>query len=336
MAGAYRLQTTNDNATVTAAVSTWTSANPPSGVTVTTSTPTTACVTATYLPACGTSNPNVVRITQTATVSTYFLKVVGRSSFTVSSTATAARAGGDNKAMNVMFVIDATGSMDTDDSNCGTIPGVSGTPSRFQCALYAIQNVLKTMPTSLDSVGLMVFPGLASQYSPGAGCTDTLQPATAHYYLSTIKYRIGTTLDATYNDGLGNLNTSSPIVRAVGKYASPGKINPCIYTAGGQGSHGAEAITAAQTALGTPAANTQNVIIFLSDGDIATSLDKLNNQSTKLDSQCQQAVTAAAAATTAGTRVYSVAYGASTTSGCSRGNNNPSKGTGDTICPCAR
>ncbi len=335
MAGAYKLQTTTDSATVTAAVNTWTSANPASGVTVTASTPTTTCVTATSnLPACGTSNPNAVSVTQTATVSTYFLKVVGRSSFTVSSTATAAKAGGDNKAMNVMFVIDATGSMDTSDSNC-TVPGVSGSPSRFQCALYSIQSVLKTMPTSLDSVGLMVFPGLASQYSPASGCTSSGQPSTVPYYTATIKYRIGTTLDATYNDGAQNLNTSSPIVRAVGKYASVGKVNPCIKVVGGQGSHAAEVISAAQTALGTPPANTQNVIIFLSDGDVASTLTNLNGQSDKLNSQCQQAVTAAAAATTAGTRVYSVAYGASSSSGCSRGSNNPSKGSGDTMYPCA-
>jgi hypothetical protein len=61
----------------------------------------------------------------------------------------------------------------------------------------------------------------------------------------------------------------------------------------------------------------QNVIIFLSDGDFgADSADFASGYSTKAAKQCQQAVTAAQAATAANVKVYSVAYGAAT-SGCS-------------------
>jgi hypothetical protein len=64
---------------------------------------------------------------------------------------------------------------------------------------------------------------------------------------------------------------------------------------------------------------TQNVIIFLSDGAFNADSDNFaSGQSAKATNQCKQAVEAAQAATTAGTKVYSVAYGASTsTSGSS-------------------
>ena len=125
---------------------------------------------------CNGSNPNVVTVTQTGTVDTYFSVRFGRSLFTLTSTATAARAGGNAKSLNVMFVIDATRSMGDADSTA-RFPA-SPIPTRWQCALYSVQSVLKTMPTSLDQVGLMVFPGLRSQYSPRSTCS---QPNTVPY-----------------------------------------------------------------------------------------------------------------------------------------------------------
>ena len=66
----------------------------------------------------------------------------------------------------------------------------------------------------------------------------------------------------------------------------------------------------------------QNVMIFLSDGNSNapftsfTGASLLSGTYPSVVNQCHQAVTAAAAATSAGTRVYSVSYGA-TSSGCS-------------------
>ena len=62
----------------------------------------------------------------------------------------------------------------------------------------------------------------------------------------------------------------------------------------------------------------------LSHGDASASATQLSNQTTKVSKQCGQYVTAAQTAVTAGTAVYSVAYGAATP-GCS---------TGDTYNPC--
>src|SRR5438445_400429 len=172
-AGAYALGQANaTSGTVSTAVSNWTTANPVSSVTISgTPTPTLSCVTATSgLPTCSGTNPNVVSFTQSGTVPTYFLKAVGVSSMTVSATASAAKAGGTVKPFNIMFVLDATGSMSSTDSGC-TVPGISS-PSRWQCALYSIQSILKVMPTAQDGTGLMIFPGLSSQYSPGSGCNS--------------------------------------------------------------------------------------------------------------------------------------------------------------------
>lgn len=322
-AGAYALaQAGATSSTVTTAISTWNSANAPSGLTITNTVTNLSCDSTTSgLPSCNGTNPNVVTVTQTASTSTYFLKAMGKTSFALSSTVAAAKAGGNAKPLNVMFVLDATGSMGSTDSNC-TVPGFSK-PTRWQCALYSIQSVLKVMPTSLDKVGLMIFPGMGTQYSPTSHPCPT-QPNSVPYLSTGIKYQIGTTLNNTYNNGSGALVTTSPMIQAVGIYpTSNGGLTPCVTNKGGQGSYAAEAITKANAALPVET-GIQNVIILLSDGDYGASLSELSNQSSKVSRQCGQAVDAAKAATSAGTVVYAVAYG-SPSSGCS---------SGDTYNPC--
>jgi hypothetical protein len=216
-----------------------------------------------------------------------------------------------------MFVLDATGSMGTTDSNCTGVPGISS-PSRFKCALYSIQSVLKVMPTSLDKVGLMIFPGMGTQFSPTSHPCAT-QPSSVKYLTTNIKYQIHTALDNTYNDGAGSLVETSPMIQAIGNYKTSGSLLPCVSNPGGQGSYAAEVIAKAQAAMPAVVAGTQNVIIFLSDGAFNTDSDNFaTGYSSKATNQCKQAVEAAQAATAAGTKVYSVAYGASTaTSGSS-------------------
>jgi Flp pilus assembly protein TadG len=326
LVGAHALQQANaTQSTVQTAVTNWTTANPSTKVTVTNTNVSISCDTATAnLPSCNGTTANVANVTRTATVSTNFLKAVGFPSITLTSTSSAAKAGGTAVPLNVMFVLDATGSMGTStDAGCGTVPGVKGSPSRFQCAEYSIQSVLKTMPTSLDKVGLMIFPGMATQYSPTSHpCT---QPNATPYYTTNIKYQIGTTLDATYNTGSGALNDSSPLVQAVGDATASPVVTGCVTAKGGEGSYAAEVLTKAQAALPV-VAGTKNVIIFLSDGDFnVTDVSKMSNQTSKMAKQCDQAIAAAQAATAAGTTVYAVAYGAST-SGCAS--------SGDTHNPC--
>jgi Flp pilus assembly protein TadG len=319
LVGAHALQQTNaTQSTVQTAVTNWTTANPSTKVTVTNTNVSISCDTATAnLPSCNGTTANVAQVTRTATVSTNFLKAVGFPSITLTSTSSAAKAGGTAVPLNVMFVLDATGSMNSADAGC-TVPGITH-PTRFQCAEYSIQSVLKTMPTSLDKAGLMIFPGMATQYSPTSHPCPT-QPNSTPYYTTNIKYQIGTTLDATYNNGAGALVSTSPLVQAVGNGTA---LTGCVTAKGGQSSYAAEVLTKAQAALPV-VAGTQNVIIFLSDGDYNASATQLSNQTSKVTKQCDQAIAAAQAATTAGTTVYAVAYGAPS-SGCS---------SGDTHNPC--
>ena len=322
-AGAYALaQTGGTTTTATTAITNWNSANAPSGLTITNTTTSFSCDSTTSgLPSCNGTNPNVVTVTQTASASTYFLKAVGKTSFALSATVAAAKAGGVAKPLNVMFVLDATGSMGSADTGC-TVPGISS-PTRWQCALYSVQSVLKVMPTSMDKASLMIFPGMGTQYSPTAHPCST-QPNSVPYLSANIKYQIGTTFDTTYNNGSGALATASPLVQAVGIYpTSPSGLTPCLSNKGGQGSYAAEVITKAQAALPVQT-GVQNVIILLSDGDYGASATELSNQTAKVSRQCGQAVDAAKAATNAGTVVYAVAYGSPST-GCS---------TGDTYNPC--
>jgi Flp pilus assembly protein TadG len=215
LVGANALQQANaTQATVQTAVTAWTTANPSTKVTVTNTNVAVSCDTATAnLPSCNGTTANVAKVTQTATVSTNFFRAFGFPSITLTSTSSAAKAGGTAVPLNVMFVLDATGSMNSADAGC-TVPGITH-PTRFQCAEYSVQSVLKTMPTSLDKAGLMIFPGMATQYSPTAHPCPT-QPNSTPYYSANIKYQIGTTLDATYNNGAGALVSTSPLVQAVG------------------------------------------------------------------------------------------------------------------------
>jgi Flp pilus assembly protein TadG len=319
LAGAYALSQNNaTQGTVQAAITAWNTASPPSKVTITNTSVAVSCDTATTnLPNCNGTSPNVAQVTQTATVSTHFMSAFGIPSITLTSTASASKAGGTSIPLNVMFVLDATGSMNSADSGC-TVPGIAH-PTRFQCADYSMQSILTMMPTSMDKVGLMIFPGMATQYSPTSHpCAN--QPNSTPYLAANIKYQIGTTLDATYNNGSGALANTSPLIQAIGNGTS---LTGCVTAKGGEGSYGAEVLAKAQAALPV-VAGTKNVIIFLSDGDFNASSSQLSNQTTKTTKQCDQAIAAAQAATNAGTTVYAVAYGAPT-SGCS---------SGDTHNPC--
>ena len=320
LVGARALSTPNaTSSSVGAIITSWDSQNPLKNIAVTNPTTALTCITATAnLPACNGTNPNGVKVTQTGKVSTYFLKLFGFPEFTLTSSATAAAAGGVGTPMQVMFVLDSTGSMNDADTAC-SVPGIAH-PTRYQCATYSIQQVMKQLQPSLTSVGLMAFPGTATQFNPSNPCPT--QPSSTPYLSTNIKYQIGVGLDANYNNGAGVLNSSSPMVRAVGNNGATPAVG-CLTAKGGQGSYLAEVITKAQAALPI-IAGTRNVIIVLSDGDAGASLAQLNNKSSYVSRQCGQHVTAAQAATTAGTTVYAVAYGAPL-SGCS---------SGDTYNPC--
>ncbi len=180
----------------------------------------------------------------------------------------------------------------------------------------------------------------ASTYAPSGSTTATYQVVP---WLNDFR-----TSDTT--SGTSPLAGASNLVKAVNGNTSFGGTGTCsgLQTPGGEGTFFAGAIYAAQAALVAEQAaypNSENALIILSDGSAnskyyttpkqnGNSSSSGTNQMASKDvnnvaitgsgtypsynNQCAQAVTAAQAATTAGTKVFAVAYGASTnTSDCS-------------------
>jgi hypothetical protein len=126
--------------------------------------------------------------------------------------------------------------------------------------------------------------------------------------------------DYRTSNSTSTLKSTSPLVQAVAGNSG----DPCLYAKGGYGTYYAQAIKAAQTYLVAEQSNfpgSQNVIILLSDGDATSNSSQMPGASatsgTYMSSlqECHQAITAAQAAASAGTRVYAVAYGSPST-GC--------------------
>jgi von Willebrand factor type A domain/Putative Tad-like Flp pilus-assembly len=270
------------------------------------------------LPTCPSGGNNAISLTQTGTVPTYFIRVLGFNSWTVSATATAAKAGGPTKALNVMFVLDTTQSMGTttDDSGCA-VPGISK-PTRLNCALYGIQLILKQLNPQIDQVGLMVFPGMSSTWTP---CGT---PNIVAYGTPNMTYQvIHNALDTNYATVMGALNDSSNLVKTVGD--NKNSVTGCLKAPGGEGTFYAGAISAAQTALQSQGSSTaQNVIILLSDGEANATSNDMNSTYANntpcspstvcspghLEQQCNQAVANGQSAANSGTWVYVIAYDA--------------------------
>jgi len=217
----------------------------------------------------------------------------------------------------------------TNNADVGTIfPGGANVANSVdRVSLFVFPNVTMgtiskdwTCPTSNPTKEPYTFPTAgASSYAPSGSSTPTYQI-------------VGYDSDYRTSDTATSLNSASDVVIAVGgKSGCNGLAAP-----GGEGTYYAGVIYAAQASLvAEKAANpgSQNVMVIISDGDAGTtdsgampgaSTTSGTYPSTK--QQCAQAVTAAQAAATAGTIVYTVAYGAES-SGCGTD-------TSPTITPC--
>jgi Flp pilus assembly protein TadG len=128
--------------------------NKPIALTNATTTITPGCVTVTGLPQCGGSiSANAVRVIQTTTIPTFFIKaltvfgVKGVQALTLSAESTAIMRGAQRGPYNVAIVMDATGSMSYSDggSNC--------TGTKAQCAEQGAQILLSQFSPCLPGVG---------------------------------------------------------------------------------------------------------------------------------------------------------------------------------------
>lgn len=264
------------------------------------------CLTSTGVACGGTNSANAIQVKQQATVPMWFAQIIGVPPMTVSATATAGAAGGTAVPLDVMIIVDTTASMNGADTSC-SIAGAT----RLVCALAGVRTLLNELSPSMDYVGLMVFPGLqnVSQAQYEYDCKTSPQPTIVSYKSSPLYQVLALKNDFKTSNAATSLNTASDLV-----LAAQGGLAGCtqgLSAVGGFGTYYADAITAAQTALVSEGgATVQKVIILLSDGDASASSS--NMPSGKAANQCHEAITAAKAAATAGTWVYAVAYGAST------------------------
>ncbi len=296
---------------------------------------------------------NVVQVVQQTSIPTYFIRALSllginsAKSLNLSATSTATMMSGHATQVNVALVLDTTASMASNDSdaNCNN--------TRIACALAGAQKLLqglspctasstKTNCTPFDQVSLFTFPNVRANtasndttcpssnptilpYStPAAGATWSAPTGTA------ATYQITNYLSdySSSNQQGGSLNGSSALAIATG--GGTGKNCGGLQTPGGDGTFYAGAVYAAQSSLmAAQAANpgSQNIMIILSDGDAnaqsgkmvtasGTNVGHAGNIYPSLDDQCHQAISAANSATSQGTAVYTIAYGAGT-SGCS-------------------
>ncbi|HZV21504.1 MAG TPA: VWA domain-containing protein, partial [Hyphomicrobiales bacterium] len=283
---------------------------------------------------------NSLSLQLTVTAPTFFAAAFGMTSVPISVSAYAAAKGSAPPPLNVMLVIDTTASMNSSDPSCRG-------NTRISCALQGAQILLSQLWPNQDQVGLMVFPGLKStsyatnDYTCGGKITSSMispyYAGEGSSYGSPVYQIIGTAAGGSTDYRIQNggsapepgLNPASNLAMAV----KAGSCSAGIQALGGQATYYADVITAAQNVLTSwsHANGRQNVIIFLSDGDANAddlpSHDAHNiccettsgvgqtpgsGQTLAINYQCQEAVTAAQNAASEGTWVYSIAYGAST------------------------
>ena len=209
---------------------------------------------------CPTTNPppNAVKVIESATVPTYFMKLFNVPQLHVAASATASMQG-LAQPWNVAIIIDASGSMSTKDTNCNSV-------TEFQCAMNGIVGMLgstnpcKSGATSCTNaaanfhVALFSFPEVStgtvskenacSSYSTPAFLIYALPVATATSY-TPIEYwdnsNHSNTFTGTYEVTLGasdadangfvsdyydptqsnGLSTGSSIVKAITKCMQP-------------------------------------------------------------------------------------------------------------------
>ncbi|MFN7998266.1 MAG: Tad domain-containing protein [Bryobacteraceae bacterium] len=295
----------------------------------------------------GPSSSNALVVAQQVTMPLYFFRLFGGSTATLTSVATAAMKGAAPAPYNVAMILDTTASMNnTDsDSNCNS--------TRISCALSGARILLQglspcppglsscgavtngNVANSVDRVSLLTFPPVTTATVANDTNCGSASPSIAKYatpFPSTSTYQIvDFSSDFRTSDTATSLSSTSKVVAAVGGKSGCNAMK----AVGGVGTYLAQSIYQAQSYLAAekvlfPTAD--NVMILLSDGDANATSTNLPGASTSSGTypstrqQCHQAVTAAQTAAAAGTKVYTVAYGA-TSSGCSTD-------TSPTITPC--
>jgi Flp pilus assembly protein TadG len=321
-------------------------------VTMINGTPLVTCLSAAQLQTIGISpaptcinaaGGNALVVEEQASISTFFAKLIGISSITIRANSLVLEKGSPGTSpepINLMLIVDTTNSMTNADPNC-TGTGLAN-PTREDCAKAGVRTLLSELQpcdpvkgcgtinngvatNPYQSVGLAVFPGLTStsydvdEYncqstglSTSKGISKYASPSTTPPYYTVVPL----SSDYLTSGSTPSLNgSSSDLVKAVdwkdGNNCTSSKYG--LQDPGGVSTYYAGVINEAQANF-SKLTGSMNVIIFLSDGDANAGQSNFvsGTGSNYYTNDCQQAVNAAQAATKAGTLVYSIAYGAST------------------------
>jgi Flp pilus assembly protein TadG len=222
----------------------------------------------------GCAPANAVVVSESAKVPTVFAKVLGIDSFTVHATATACSPC-SAKPLDVMLVLDRTGSMCTTDTGADDHPQCTDMTN----ARDGLTTFLSYMDPTIDHVGFAVLPPAASASS---AC-----PFTAGAYTSPNDHYVLVPLTNNYNT----------LATAIG----------CVQ-ANGTTSY-ANALEAAQAELvkdGRP--GVQKIIVFMSDGAANTGPTSYPQSSPYRATPCHQGITSSQTIQAAHTIVYSIGY----------------------------
>ena len=241
---------------------------------------TTSCLVG--VPGCSTAN--AVTVKETGVVKTYFGGLFGIPSFNVNAQATACSPCG-SKPLDIMLILDRTGSMCTTDTGADDHPACTDMVN----ARNGLETFLSLMDPTLDHVGLAVLPP--------APTNGSLCAAQNPNYVTPNDRFVVVPLSSNYATTTGNLIPNSPLVSAI----------TCMQASGTTAY--ANAIDSAQAELaadGRP--NTQRVIVLLSDGAANTGPTSYANNSPYRATPCHQGITSSQVAQAAGTLVYSIGY----------------------------
>jgi hypothetical protein len=232
---------------------------------------------------------NALHLKGTAEVPTIFAKIFGIDTMTVRAQATACSPCIGKKPLDIMLVLDRTGSMcqlsnGQNDPNC----------TDLNFAKDGIRTFLgfEFIDPTVHKVGLAVLP----PKPPAAACT-TSPPSLAWYDNPNSQYVL-VPLSDDYKSSSGSLNNSSALVSTVN----------CI--AGGGRTAYANAIDSAWQELKSSRGrdDAQDIIIFLSDGAANYGPNWYPNTSPYRATPCGQGVTSAQVTKDGGALVYTIGY----------------------------
>ena len=318
------------------------------------------CMTLSATPGCGLSpGCNAIQVKETATVNTFFAKVFGFTSVSLSAIASASASGGGATPYHIVLALDSTSSMGTTNDTGCLSTNLSAQYTAEQCAQLGIQTLLSELtpcPTgtsncsvssAVDPVALLTFPGLkptetttltnppvaAATASDDYSCPPSNPTITSYNnnpgYL-ILPFQTDYRVSGTSGLNFGNSNLVDAV--AASNY---GKCSG-IQTPGGEKTFYAGVLLEAQAYLSANhASGVQDVIIFLSDGSANATTGMAGNvaqtapiggltaQNTfSTTGECTQAVNAAKYDQGLGTKIYSISYN-SGSSGCTSGETSP-------------